>query len=70
MFKINDVVCYENYGLCQITDIQSVAFAGRSPRQYYHMKPLFDTCTSTVIKTPTDTDNVIRLAMTKKQAQK
>lgn len=69
MFKINDAVFYENYGICQITDIQTLSCFGQEPKLYYYLKPLYDTCSSTLIKTPIDTKNVIRLAMTEDQAK-
>lgn len=69
MYQINDVVFYANYGVCLIFDISSISFPGHEPKKYYHMRPLYDSCTSTVIKIPVDTKNIIRPVMSESEAK-
>ena len=41
MFRINDVVVYSLHGVCRITEIKEMEFAGER-RLYYTLVPVFD----------------------------
>lgn len=68
MYKINDVICYQNYGICQIIDIKELTVMNNKARKYYFMRKMFDKCDSTIIKIPVDTDNIMRHVITKEDA--
>lgn len=68
MYKINDVVCYQNYGICQIIDIKELTVMDNKARKYYFMRKMYDKCDSTIIKIPVDTTNIMRPVITKENA--
>ena len=68
MYKINEVVCYQNYGICQIIDIKELTVMNNKPRKYYFMRQMFDKCDSTIIKIPVDTQNIMRRVISKENA--
>ena len=70
MYTINDVVCYQNYGICQIIDIKSLTVMNNKPRKYYFLRQMFDKCDSTIIKIPVDTNNIMRQVISKEDALK
>lgn len=68
MYKINDVVCYQNYGICQIIDIKELTVMNNKARKYYFMRKMYDKCDSTIIKIPVDTTNIMRPVISKENA--
>lgn len=70
MFKVHDVVCYENVGICEIIDIKNMSIMNQDPKDYYLMEKLYDQCELTIIKTPVDTKSIIRNIISKEDAQK
>lgn len=68
MYKINDVVCYQNYGICQIIDIKDLTVMNNKARKYYFMRKMYDKCDSTIIKIPVDTTNIMRPVISKENA--
>jgi CarD family transcriptional regulator len=57
MFHIGDLVVYGNSGVCEIQDITTLDIHNGDPeRQYYIMKPLYQTYT---VSTPVDNDQVL-----------
>ena len=70
MYKINDIVSYQNYGVCRIVDIKSLSIMNQKQRKYYFLHQLYDKCDSTIIKIPVDTTNIIRPIMTKEEVFK
>jgi CarD family transcriptional regulator len=70
MFKVHDVVCYENVGICEIIDIKTMSIMNQDPKDYYLMEKLYDQCELTIIKTPVDTKSIIRNIISKEDAEK
>ena len=70
MFKVHDVVCYENVGICEIIDIKKMSIMNQAPKEYYLMEKLYDQCELTIIKTPVDTSSIIRNIISKEDAEK
>lgn len=70
MFKVHDVVCYENVGICEIVDIKKMSIMNQDPKEYYLMEKLYDQCELTLIKTPVDTKSIIRNIISKEDADK
>lgn len=67
MYKINDVVSYQNYGVCRVVDIKPLSTMNQKPRKYYFLHQLYDKCDSTIIKIPVDTSNIMRPIMSNKE---
>ena len=68
MYQVNDVVCYQNYGLCRIKEIKKISVMNQKPRPYYLMEKVYDQCDSTLIKIPVDTANFMRPVLTHDEA--
>ncbi len=68
MFNVNDVVCYQNYGICKIVEKKKLKLLNNEPKEYYLMRPIFDSNESTMVKIPTDTKNIIRQVMSESEA--
>jgi len=68
MFNVNDVVCYQNYGICKIVEKKKLRLLNNEPKEYYLMRPIFDANESTMVKIPTDTKNIIRQVMSEVEA--
>jgi len=66
MYKKNDLVVYENSGVCRIDDIRDVDFADEKKKKYYILHPLSGGGT---IYTPVDNTRVsMRSVISKKEA--
>jgi len=67
MYQINDVVVYENGGVCKIKDIVVPDFL-KTNEQYYKMQPLGDENGIIYVKTSND-KLVLRPVITREQAE-
>jgi CarD family transcriptional regulator len=66
MYKKNDLVVYENAGVCRVEDIQEIRFGNEEKKQYYVLHPLNGGGT---LYTPVDNHKVcIRPVITKQEA--
>lgn len=67
MFKKNDLVVYENSGVCKVTDITEMSFPQSGRRLFYVLSPLF--LKEGTIYTPVDNPKVtIRPVISKEEA--
>ncbi|MDD4642256.1 MAG: CarD family transcriptional regulator [Erysipelotrichaceae bacterium] len=65
MFKINDVVFFEDFGLCHILDIEERTF-NNELKLYYVLKPISDCASlSTNISVSVDTPRILRKVASK-----
>lgn len=66
MFKINDVIVYENGGVCQIRDIGVPDFI-KTGQVYYKLQPI--NTTGNIIYVKLENKHMLRYTISKKQAE-
>lgn len=66
MFSKNEYIIYGSTGVCKIIDIVKKKFGFNKEREYYILKPAYDT--NSTIYAPIDNDKIsIRKIMTKEE---
>lgn len=69
MYKIGDLIVYENKGICRVEDIEQMASPSSKEKQdYYVLKPVYDQ-SSTIYSAVNNTKVHVRPIMSKEEAE-